>query len=182
VRGPRDFSRGIRTQFSRTEGSGAPLRRVAVSSSGSLCCPEIFSGTFRFSFRSVFRLKREPPFCSFGGSGSFLPGPSELERDALRPAVDRAVGGAVEGGAIWSIAFDQASSFDHFRSFFQSYPQVVDNFGRRVGRPGALHEERHRRFSPRKPRETPANSRSRRARALALLAAEGGRVVDEPHP
>jgi len=36
VRGPRDFSRGIRTQFSRTEGSGAPLRRVAVSSSGSL--------------------------------------------------------------------------------------------------------------------------------------------------
>ena len=44
-------------------------------------------------------------------------------------AVDRAVGGAVEGGAIWSIPFDQASSFDRFRSIFQSYPQVVDNFG-----------------------------------------------------
>ncbi len=40
-----------------------------------------------------------------------------------------AVGGVVEGGAIWSIAFDQASSFDRFRSIFQSYPQVVDNFG-----------------------------------------------------
>ena len=73
VRGPRDFSRGIRTQFSRTEGSGAPLRRDAVSSSGSLCCPEFFFGTFRFSFRSVFRLKRESPTCSFGGP-EFPPG------------------------------------------------------------------------------------------------------------
>jgi hypothetical protein len=122
------FLAGIRTQFSRTEGSGAPLRRDAVSSSGSLCCPEFFFGTFRFSFRSVFRLKRESPTCSFGAP-EFPPGSSELDRDALRLAVDRAVGGAVEGGAIWSIASDQASSFVRYRSFFQSYPQVVDNSG-----------------------------------------------------
>ena len=38
------------------------------------------------------------------GFRSFLRGSlSELDRDALRPAVDRAVGGAVEGAAIWSI-------------------------------------------------------------------------------
>jgi hypothetical protein len=50
VRGPRDFSRGIRTQFSRTEGSKCSRQRVAVSSSGCLWCPEIFSEPFDFLF------------------------------------------------------------------------------------------------------------------------------------
>jgi hypothetical protein len=50
VRGPRDFSRGIRTQFSRTEGSKAPGSGVAVSSSGSLWCPENFEDRPTFLF------------------------------------------------------------------------------------------------------------------------------------
>jgi hypothetical protein len=82
--GDHAISRGVLgLSFQGPRGAGAPLRRVAVSSSGSLCCPEFFFGTFRFSFLSVFRLKRESPFCSFGDPGSFLPGPSELERDAF---------------------------------------------------------------------------------------------------
>ena len=69
-------------------------------------------------FRSVFRLEEVEPASPFWlpkfPSGSL----SELDQDALRPAVDRAVGGAVEGAAIWSIPPNQASSFVASDRFF----------------------------------------------------------------
>ena len=58
VRGPRDFSRVLGLSFQGPRGAEAPGSGVAVSSSVSFCCPELFFGTFRLSFRSVFRLKR----------------------------------------------------------------------------------------------------------------------------
>ena len=89
VRGPRDFSRGIRTQFSRTEGS------ELLPAAGSRYLVLVVSGVQRF-FQNL------PTFFSFGipiekraadllsfGVWSFLRLPSELDRDALRPAVDR---------------------------------------------------------------------------------------------
>jgi hypothetical protein len=66
VRGPRDFSRGIRTQFSRTEGSRAPGSGVAVSSSGSLWCPENFEHRVTF-LSGGFSREKKPFFGSLWG-------------------------------------------------------------------------------------------------------------------
>jgi hypothetical protein len=142
VRGPRDFSRGIRTQFSRTEGSGCSRQRVAVSSSGCLWCPEIFQEPFDFSFRSVFRLKRSRPTGSFGAlsltSGCFRPSWTGCRCRGLprRPPQEA----SVKGACIWPTSSNSASSFDPFRSIFECYPQLVDKRPRaaRAIRPARL--------------------------------------------
>ena len=98
------------------------MRRVAVSSSGSLCCPEIFSGAFRFSFRSVFRLKREPPSCSFGirefpsgavraGTGCLAGLPSTAPWEA--PSREGLYGRSPSTRQVLSIAFDRFFNLIH---------------------------------------------------------------------
>jgi hypothetical protein len=123
VRGPRDFSRGIRTQFSRTEGSGAPLRRVAVSSSGSLCCPEIFfrSLSIFFSFgipiekRTAVLLFRAPGVSFRGvrlsGTGCLAGLPSTAPWEA--PSREGLYGRSPSTRQVLSIAFDRFFNLIH---------------------------------------------------------------------
>jgi hypothetical protein len=116
VRGPRDFSRVLGLSFQGPRGAGAPCSGVAVSSSVSLCCPEIFFGTFRLSFRSVFRLKRKSPSASWGPE--FPPVPSEARAGCLAARRRRPpLGAAVEGAAIWSIPRSWARSFESSSPF-----------------------------------------------------------------
>jgi len=113
VRGPRDFSRGIRTQFSRTEGSGSSRQRVAVSSLGCLCCPEIFED--RLTFLSA---GRSPPKKS--RLGHLFGSPEEASGLSVRaepgavtrPAETDAAGGRRQGGVYMA-------HLDGFGKFFR---------------------------------------------------------------
>ena len=126
MRGPRDFSRGIRTQFSRTEGSGAPCSGVAVSSSGGLCCPEIFSGASRFFPFGIpiGRSRAGQPFLasevSFGEPVRAGPGCLAACRRPRR-------GRRRRGSGYMVYPSEPGKFFRRFGSFFQSYPQLVDN-------------------------------------------------------
>lgn len=68
--GDHAISRGVLgLSFQGPRGAVAPGSGVAVSSSGSLCCPEIFSGAFRFSFSFGIPIEKENRRPSLRGSG-----------------------------------------------------------------------------------------------------------------
>jgi len=89
VRGPRDFSRGIRTQFSRTEGSRL------LPAAGSRYLVPVVSGVQRFFqnlstfFSFGIPIENQSPTSLFLEPGVSFRGQSEGDRDALRLAVDR---------------------------------------------------------------------------------------------
>ena len=67
------FLAGIRTQFSRTEGSGCSRQRDAVSSLVSSGCPELFFRDFRLFFSLGIPIEKRSPTRSLRAR-SFSPG------------------------------------------------------------------------------------------------------------